>query len=142
MMAVTRRFKSKKKDGKWIDTLLIFIFGLMMTGALIGSIFEKYGEYTYGAMVVTALIWSTVEIMTPRARSWADALIRFIPAFIVGSIIGGILTYFTQFGYYVIQPALSGNLIGIFALAMMTFVSLIIIWTAVWAHNLTMVRMR
>ncbi|MGC8585871.1 MAG: hypothetical protein ACP5L4_07165, partial [Thermoplasmata archaeon] len=57
------------------------------------------------------------------------------PALILGAIFGGVLTYYTQFGYYIIEPALAGNFIAIFTLSMIVFVSLVITWTAVWSHH-------
>jgi hypothetical protein len=103
----TRRYVSKKKKSV-IDLALVILFGLALTGALIISIFERYGEYVFASVIFTALFWSTIEILTPSARHWGHALIRFIPAFIFGVIFGGVLTYYTQFGYYIIEPALSG----------------------------------
>lgn len=130
----TRRYVSKKKKSV-IDFVLVILFGLALTGALIISIFERYGEYVFASVIFTALFWSTIEILTPSARHWGHALIRFIPAFILGIVFGGVLTYYTQFGYYIIEPALSGNLIAIFSLTTLVFAISVIIWSAVWSHN-------
>lgn len=129
----TKIYGSKKKD--YIDLILVILFGLILTASLVASIYEKYGEYTFASVLFTGLFWSTIEILTPKAKHWAQALIRFIPALILGIIFGGILTYYTQFGYYLIEPALSGNAIAIFSLAMVIYASLVIVWTAVWSHQ-------
>ena len=132
------KVKSKtyvSKNRNWIDLVLVIIFGLVLTSSLIASIWEKYGEYTFSAVMFTALFWSTIEIMTPKSKHWVQAFIRFIPAIILGIIFGGVLTYYTQFGYYIIEPALSGNMIAVFTLASIVYATLIMIWTAVWAHN-------
>ena len=138
----SKTFRSKKNYYHSLDFILVFLFGLFMTLALISSIFVKYGEYTFGGIIMTALFWSTIEILTPVSRHWASALIRFIPALLLGAIFGGVLTYYTQFGYYIIQPALSGNAIADFTLAMIVFVSLMITWTAVWSHHHQFVRFK
>jgi hypothetical protein len=138
----TRTFITKKNYYRSIDFDIVLLFGLFMTISLISSIFVKYGEYTFGAVVMIALFWSTTEILTPKSKHWSSALIRFIPALLIGAIFGGVLTYYTQFGYYVIQPALSGNMIAVFALTMIIFVSMVITWTAVWAHHHQFVRFK
>jgi len=132
------KVKSKtyvSKNRNWIDLVLVIIFGLVLTFSLIASIYEKYGEYTFSAVMFTALFWSTIEIMTPKSKHWVQAFIRFIPAIILGVIFGGVLTYYTQFGYYIIEPALAGNVYAIFAVAMLVYAVLIIVWTAVWSHQ-------
>ncbi|MFP3257639.1 MAG: hypothetical protein RXO36_07555 [Candidatus Nanopusillus acidilobi] len=132
---VKKKTYVSKKERDLIDFALIIIFGLVLTFSLIASIYMKYGEYVFSAVMFTGLFWSTVEIMTPRGTHWGHALIRFIPAIILGIIFGGVLTYYTQFGYYIIEPALSGNMIAVFTLASIVYATLIMIWTAVWAHN-------
>lgn len=130
---VRKIYNSKKKN--YINIILVILFGLFLTISLIASIYEKYGEYTFAAVLFTGLFWSTIEIMTPRGTHWAHAFIRFIPALIMGIIFGGVLTYYTQFGYYLIEPAISGNTIAIFSLSMVIFATLVIIWSAAWSHN-------
>jgi hypothetical protein len=129
----SKTYRSKKKN--FWGKLTVILFGLILTGALIFSIFQKYGEYTFGAVIFTALFWSTIEILTPKGEHIGHAFLRFTPALILGIIFGGVLTYYTQFGYYIIQPALSGNPFGIFALITLVFAVLVIVWNAVWSHN-------
>jgi hypothetical protein len=131
----SKNYRSKKSYYKTLDFIIVFTFGLFMTISLISSIFAKYGEYTFGSMIMIALFWSTIEILTPVSRHWGHALIRFIPALFLGAIFGGVLTYYTQFGYYIIEPAIAGNPIAIFTLIMIVFVSLVMTWTAVWSHH-------
>ncbi len=138
----TKTFRSRKNYYHSLDFIIVFIFGLFMTISLISSIFVKYGEYTFGAIIMIALFWATIEILTPVSKHWSSAFVRFIPALFFGAIFGGVLTYYTQFGYYIIQPAISGNAIAIFTLIMIVFVSLVMIWTAVWSHHHQFVRFR
>ncbi len=122
------------------DKLLIYLFGVLLTLTLIASIYQRYGEYAFGSLLFTAIFWAMIEIVTPVSRHWSQALIRFIPAFIIGTIFGAVFVYFTQFGYYVIEPALSGSIVAIFALAGVISFSLVTIWTAVWSHNRAYIR--
>ncbi|MEM4067967.1 MAG: hypothetical protein QXV17_14025 [Candidatus Micrarchaeaceae archaeon] len=123
-----------------IDKILVIIFGLFMTFTLIASIYVKYGEYAFGALIFTALFWALIEIMTPASKHWINALWRFALAFVLGSAFGGVFTYYTQFGYYIIEPALNQNFIAIFALIGVVVFVLISTWNAVWSHNKAYIR--
>ncbi len=118
-----------------IDKLLVIIFGIFMTLTLFASIFVKYGEYAFGALIFTALFWALIEIMTPASKHWINAIWRFALAFVLGTIFGGVFTYYTQFGYYIIEPALNGNIIADFAITGVVVFVLISTWNAVWSHN-------
>ncbi len=125
----------KKVNNLKIDKILVIIFGLFMTLTIFGSIYVKYGEYAFGALIFTALFWSMIEVLTPIATHWAHAILRFGIAFVLGTVFGGVFTYFTQFGYYVIEPAIAGNMIAIFALIGIVVFTLEVTWSAVWSHN-------
>ena len=131
--------KARRSPLFW-DKVLIYAFGAFLTLTLVASIYQRYGEYAFGSLIFTGIFWAMIEIITPPAKHWSDALIRFIPAFIIGTIFGAVFTYFTQFGYYVIEPALSGSIVAIFALAGVISFSLVTIWTAVWSHNRAYIR--
>lgn len=122
------------------DKILVIIFGLIMTLSLFGSIYTRYGEYAFGALIFTALFWSMTEVMTSASKHWGNAIWRFALAFILGAVFGGVFTYFTQFGYYVIEPAIAGNIIAMFALAGVIVFTLVVTWNAVWSHNRAYVR--
>lgn len=129
------KFKGRFWTPRMIDWILVVIFGLFLTAALVASIFTKYGEYAFGAILVAALFWAAIEIATPASKHWANALLRFIPALLAGMVIGGVLTYYTQFGFYIVEPALSGDYFAVFALAGVLVLTLTLIWDAVWSHQ-------
>jgi len=126
--------RNKRSPIFW-DKVLIFLFGIFLSLTLIASIYQKYGEYAFGSLLFTGIFWAMIEIITPVSKHWSQAFIRFIPAFVIGTIFGGVFTYFTQFGYYVIEPALAGSIIALFALLGVISFTLVTIWTAVWSHN-------
>jgi len=131
--------RKKIRDSR-IDIILVIIFGLFMTVTLVGSIYTKYGEYAFGALIFTALFWSMIEILTSASKHWAHAIVRFAIAFLLGTVFGGVFTYFTQFGYYVIEPAIAGNMVAIFALVGVAVFTLEVTWSAVWSHQRAYVR--
>ena len=110
-MSLTKKTHGKsKRSPVFWDRVLVYVFGIFLTLTLISSIYQKYGEYA------------------------------FITAFIVGTVFGAVFTYFTQFGYYVIEPALAGSIIAVFALSGIVIFTLVATWTAVWSHNRAYIR--
>jgi len=138
-MAHRTKANTKRSPMFW-DKVLIYVFGIFLSLALISSIYVKYGEYSFGSLIFTGIFWAMIEIITPASNHWSQALIRFIPAFIVGTVFGAVFTYFTQFGYYVIEPAIAGSIIAWFALSGVVIFTLVTIWAAVWSHNRAYIR--
>ncbi len=138
-MAHRTKANTKRSPMFW-DKVLIYVFGIFLSLALISSIYVKYGEYSFGSLIFTGIFWAMIEIITPASNHWSQALIRFIPAFIVGTVFGAVFTYFTQFGYYVIEPAVAGSIIAWFALSGVVIFTLVTIWAAVWSHNRAYIR--
>ena len=131
--------RNKRSPIFW-DKVLVVLFGLFLSLTLIASIYQKYGEYAFGSLLFTGIFWAMIEIITPASKHWSQALIRFIPAFIIGTVFGAVFTYFTQFGYYVIEPTIAGSIIALFALLGVISFTLVAIWTAVWSHNRAYIR--
>ena len=92
------------------------------------------------AILVGALIWAAIEVMTPPGKGIADLLIRSLVGFIIGGIVGGILGYSFSFGDYLLAPAFAGNAGAIFELVAILFLGMVVIWDAAWSHRRQYVR--
>lgn len=84
---------------------------------------------------MSAVFWALIELFTPPGRTYTDLLIRYIPALIIGLIVGGALGYFFNFGELVIVPAYHDNIDAIFFLIIAFLSGTAIIADAVWEHD-------
>ena len=87
------------------------------------------------AIFVGVLLWGVVEYSTSASKGAIVLLERFIPAFVVGSLIGGYLGYELNYGQYVVNPAFSGNMYAEFYLIASFLAVFSMIWTVSWAHT-------
>ena len=148
-MATTRRVKSRSKK-RWykpnwdIGAVIVALIGTFL---LLVSLLSK-PEFvilhhtvilTQGivapAIVMGAIVWAIVEYFTPPGHTIEDLLVRIIPAFIIGALLGGIIGYLFNFGKLVIQPAFNGNIDALFFLITILIASLAVTWNAAWAHK-------
>ena len=148
-MATTRRVKSRSKK-RWYNPnwdIGAVIVALIGTFLLLVSFLSK-PEFvilhhtvilTQGivapAIVMGAIVWAIVEYFTPPGHTIEDLLVRIIPAFIIGALLGGIIGYLFNFGKLVIQPAFNGNIDALFFLITILIASLAVTWNAAWAHK-------
>ena len=86
------------------------------------------------AIIMGAIVWSIVELFTSPGKTIEDLLVRIIPAFVIGGLIGGFLGYEYNFGTYVIRPAMSGNVDAVFFLISVLIASIAVTWNAAWQH--------
>lgn len=145
-MVTTKRIKTKPlATPKWsIGAVIVGLFGTLL---LIVSLLSKPQFHilnhtvvlTQGviapAIMMGTLVWALVEVFTPPGKGIGDLLARIIPAFIIGSLVGGTLGYLLNFGGYVLNPAAHGNVNAIFFLISALVSSLAILWEAAWAHT-------
>ena len=89
----------------------------------------------FPAVIMSSVFWALIELFTPPGRTYTDLLIRYIPALIIGLVIGGALGYFFNFGKLVIIPAYSGNVDAIFFIIVAFLSGTAIIADAVWEHD-------
>lgn len=144
-MVTTKRVKSQKKSHtkRWATITAGFIlFALLLITALSRPLLSRvHGDFIisqgilFPAVVMSAIFWALIELFTPPGRSYADLLIRYIPALIIGLIVGGALGYLFNFGQLVIVPAYNGNVDAIFFLIVAFLSGTAIIWDAVWEHD-------
>lgn len=120
---------------KWWDMLVAAIVSVLLFGFLMASMVTKYGEYAFGALIVGILFWASFELITPASHHWMHVFVRVVPAVFVGMIIGGALTYYTQFGFYFIQPALAGILWADVTLLLVVLYTVVLLYVALWAHQ-------
>ena len=130
--APARRFRL---SSKWWDMLVAGIVSVLLFGFLIASTFTKYGEYAFGALIVGILFWASFELITPASHHWMHVFVRVVPAILIGMIMGGALTYYTQFGFYFIQPALAGILWADITLLLIVLYTVVLLYVALWAHQ-------
>ena len=148
-MATTRRVKAQSKkrwyNPNWdIGAVIVAFIGTFL---ILVSFFSR-PEFvilrhtvilTQGivapAILMGAIVWAIVEYFTPPGHTLEDLLVRIIPAFIIGALIGGTLGYIFNFGKYVIQPAFNGNVDALFFLVSVAIASLAVTWNAAWAHR-------
>ena len=151
-MVTTKKIKSKAKvKPKWHWTNRNWDFGAVIV-ALFGTflllvsllsrpqivILHHSVVITQGlvapAIIMGAIVWSIIELFTPPGRTIEDLLIRIVPAFVIGGLIGGFLGYEYNFGDYVIRPAMSGNVDAVFFLISVLIASIALTWNAAWQH--------
>ena len=87
------------------------------------------------AILMGSIIWALVEFFTPPGTKIADLLARIIPAFLLGSLLGGMLGYLFDFGQYIIEPAFSGNGGALTFLISILIAGLAVMWNAAWSHR-------
>lgn len=147
---VTTKVKKTKNKLKWknpnwdigaaivalIGSALLFISLLSRPSF---SIIHQHVVLTQGivapAVILGIIVWAIVEFFTPPSTGIKDLLIRIIPAFIVGGLVGGILGYMYDFGDYVIRPAFSGNMSALLFLVSILIASLAVLWNAAWSDK-------
>lgn len=143
-MVTTKRVSKKKSHSKrWATITAGFIlFALLLITFLSRPILSSvHGDFIisqgilFPAVVMSAIFWALIELFTPPGRSYTDLLIRYIPAMIIGLIVGGALGYLFNFGQLVIVPAYNGNVDAIFFLIVAFLSGTAIIWDAVWEHD-------
>ena len=151
-MVTTKKIKSKAKvKPKWHWTNKNWDFGAVIV-ALFGTflllvsllsrpqivILHHTVVITQGvvapAIIMGAIVWSIVELFTPPGKTIEDLLVRIVPAFVIGGLIGGFLGYEYNFGTYVIRPAMSGNVDAVFFLISVLIASIAVTWNAAWQH--------
>ena len=115
--------------------------------AFIALMFEKPVFAIYGHTVIVTegdlipgflvgfAFWLIVEMFTPPGRGIIDLLVRFIPAFIVGLFLGGILGILFDFGQYLLVPIYYGNQGAIFDGVAIVVFALVTVWHAAWLHT-------
>ena len=126
---------------------LMFIFALAFffaqpTISLFGTTVAVTHAMIAMGVLMGAMFWAFIEMITRPRRSILDLLVRFFGAFILGFIIGGFMAYYTQWGQYVLIPAYSGNYLAL-AVLIMTFVLFVVLLIdAVYLHNKTWVKQK
>ena len=142
-MVKTKLIKNKKHSKRWATiTAGLFLFFLLLITFLSRPVLSKvHGEFLisqgilFSAVVMSAVFWALIELFTPPGRTYTDLLIRYIPALIIGLIVGGALGYFFNFGELVIVPAYHDNIDAIFFLIIAFLSGTAIIADAVWEHD-------
>jgi uncharacterized integral membrane protein len=142
-MVKTKLIKNKKHSKRWATiTAGLFLFFLLLITFLSRPVLSKvHGEFLisqgilFPAVVMSAVFWALIELFTPPGRTYTDLLVRYIPALIIGLIVGGALGYFFNFGELVIVPAYNGNIDAIFFLIIAFLSGTGIIADAVWEHD-------
>lgn len=150
-----RRYKgngmNNRQERKEWD-LTAVIMALISTGALIVTLFSNPKMTLIGhtivfssgilapAVIMGAIFWASIEILTIRTKTFLDAVGKAILGYILGLIVGGFLGYEFKFGYYVIIPAYSGNIMALIYLIVIFAFTMIVIWDASWSHNHNYVR--
>ena len=147
-MVTTKKIKSKPKwhwtNKNWdFGAVIVALFGTFLLLVSLLSrpqivILHHTVVITQGvvapAIIMGAIVWSIVELFTPPGQTIDDLLVRIIPAFVIGGLIGGFLGYEYNFGTYVIRPAMSGNVDAVFFLISVLIASIAITWNAAWQH--------
>ena len=148
-MVTTRRVSTKKKlkwkNPNWdigaaivalIGSALLFISLLSRPSF---SIIHQHVVLTQGivapAVIMGSVVWAIIEFFTPPSTGIKDLLIRIIPAFIIGALVGGTLGYMYHFGQYVIRPAMSGNIDALWFLIGILVAALAVTWNAAWSDK-------
>lgn len=142
-MVKTKLIKNKKHSKRWATiTAGLFLFFLLLITFLSRPILSNvHGSYIvsqgvlFPAVIMSAIFWALIELFTPPGRTYSDLLIRYIPALVIGLIIGGALGYFFNFGKLVIVPAYAGNIDAIFFIIVAFLSGTAIIADAVWEHD-------
>lgn len=135
--------KTKKWSKKWATFTAGFIlFLLMLVTFLSRPVLDHiHGQFLisqgvlFPAAIMSAVFWSIIELFTPPGRSYIDLLERYIPALILGLIVGGALGYLFDFGSLVLAPAYSGNIDAIFFVIAAFISGTAILADAVWEHD-------
>lgn len=148
-MATTRRVRTVRKlnprVGSW--SLGAIVIALLGTFLLLVSLLSK-PQFTIlnhtvvltqgviaPAIIMGAIVWAIAEALTPPGKGIVDLLERIIPAFLIGSFVGGTLGYILNFGGYILNPAFHGNYSALFFLVSTLIASLAITWEAAWEHS-------
>jgi hypothetical protein len=144
-MVTTKRVSKKVKSHskRWATITAGFIlFALLLITFLSRPLLSSvHGDFIvsqgilFPAVVMSAIFWALIELFTPPGRSYSDLLVRYIPALIIGLIVGGALGYLFNFGQLVIVPAYHGNVDAIFFLIVSFLSGTAIIFDAVWEHD-------
>ena len=144
-MVTTKRVSKKVKSHskRWATITAGFIlFALLLITFLSRPLLSSvHGDFIvsqgilFPAVVMSAIFWALIELFTPPGRSYMDLLVRYIPAVIIGLIVGGALGYLFNFGQLVIIPAYHGNVDAIFFLIVAFLSGTAIIFDAVWEHD-------
>ena len=87
------------------------------------------------AILMGSIIWALVEFFTPPGKKIVDLLARIIPAFLLGSLLGGMLGYMFDFGQFIIEPAFNGNGGALTFLVSILVAGLAVMWNAAWSHK-------
>ena len=87
------------------------------------------------AILMGSIVWAMVEFFTPPGTKIVDLLARIIPAFLVGSFLGGMLGYLFNFGQFIIEPAFNGNGGALTFLVSILVAGLAVMWNAAWSHR-------
>jgi hypothetical protein len=140
----TKRIASKKHlSHDWatiIAGLLLFFF---MAIAFLSrpDLAKVHGSFIVSqgvlipAAVMSAVFWALIELFTPPGKTFMQLVDRYIPALVIGLIVGGGLGYLFDFGKLVIVPAYNGNMDAVFFLAAAFIAGTAVMWDAVWEHN-------
>lgn len=103
------------------------------------SLFGKSTTVTNGilafATLTGGLFWALIEVVTRPRRSIVDLLVRFFGAFIIGSLVGGVLGTYYDFGQYLLVPMYAGNELALFEVITIFIAFIIMVANAAWAHN-------
>ncbi|AKA48530.1 hypothetical protein IX51_04795 [uncultured archaeon] len=86
------------------------------------------------AMLIGALFWAIAEMFTPAGRTFWALASRFIVAFLIGGIFGGIVGSVSDFGQLVLVPASNGNGLAIFMLLGYLWVFIVLVYSGAWMH--------
>ena len=147
---VTTKVKKTKNKLKWknpnwdIGAAIVALIGsaLLFISLLSKPSFDVVHQHvvlTQGivapAIIMGSVVWAIIEFFTPPSTGIKDLLIRIIPAFIIGALVGGTLGYMYHFGQYVIRPAMSGNIDALWFLVGILVAALAITWNAAWSDK-------
>ncbi len=137
--------KIKPTYGNW--SVGAVIISAMASLSVIALMFEKPTFVVFGntyviteGVLIPGIImgfasWLIVEMFTSPGKGKLDLLARFVPAFMAGMFVGGLLGLLFHFGRYVLLPIYYGNQAAIFdGIAIVVF-SLVTIWHAAWLHT-------
>ena len=124
---------------------VMFIFALAFffaqpTISLFGTTVAVTHAMIAMGVLMGAMIWALVEMVTRPRRNILDLIIRFFGSFILGFFIGGFMAFYTQWGQYILIPAYSGNYLALAVLIMTFVLFLVLLIDAVYLHNKTWVK--
>lgn len=140
MMNATRWDISAVIFGSFMLVFAMAFFFAQPTISLFGTTVAVTHAMIAMGVLVGAMFWAFIEMVTRPRHSILDLIVRFFGAFILGFLIGGFMAYYTQWGQYVLIPAYSGNYLALAVLIMTFALFVVLLIDAVYLHNKTWVK--